>query len=41
MMRPYGEDLKIYLHRAPIDMRRGRNGCKRQRVAHAQALQLV
>ena len=22
MMRPYGEDLKIYLHRAPIDMRR-------------------
>jgi transposase len=26
MMRPYGEDLKIYLHRAPIDMRRGRNG---------------
>jgi len=26
MMRPYGEELKIYLHRAPIDMRRGRNG---------------
>ena len=21
MMRPYGEGLKIYLHRAPIDMR--------------------
>lgn len=26
MMRPSGEDLKIYLHRAPIDMRKGRNG---------------
>lgn len=26
MMRPVGDDLKIYLHRAPIDMRRGRNG---------------
>jgi transposase len=25
MMRPVGE-LKVYLHRAPIDMRRGRNG---------------
>lgn len=25
MMRPCGEDLKIYLHRAPIDMRKGRN----------------
>lgn len=25
MMRPVGE-LRIYLHRAPIDMRRGRNG---------------
>ncbi len=25
MVRPYGEDLKIYLHRTPIDMRRGRN----------------
>lgn len=25
MMRPVGEDLKVYLHRAPIDMRRGRN----------------
>ena len=25
MMRPGGEDLKIYLHRAPIDMRKGRN----------------
>jgi hypothetical protein len=25
MMRPYGEDLKIYLHRAPIDMRKGRS----------------
>ena len=26
MMRPVGEDLKVYLHRAPIDMRFGRNG---------------
>ena len=26
MMRPCGEDLKIYLHRAPIDMRKRRNG---------------
>ena len=26
MMRPVGENLRIYLHRAPIDMRRGRNG---------------
>jgi transposase len=26
MMRPVGEDLKVYLHRVPIDMRRGRNG---------------
>jgi transposase len=25
MMRPMG-DLKVYLHREPIDMRRGRNG---------------
>jgi transposase len=25
MMRPCGEDLKIYLHRTPIDMRKGRN----------------
>ena len=25
MMRPMGE-VKVYLHRAPIDMRRGRNG---------------
>jgi len=25
MMRPSG-DLKVYLHREPIDMRRGRNG---------------
>jgi transposase len=25
MMRPCGEDLKIYLHRARIDMRKGRN----------------
>jgi transposase len=25
MMRPNG-DLKVYLHREPIDMRRGRNG---------------
>ena len=24
-MRPCGEDLRIYLHRAPIDMRKGRN----------------
>lgn len=26
MMRPVGEDLKIYLHREPVDMRLGRNG---------------
>jgi transposase len=26
MMRPVGEDLQVYLHREPIDMRRGRNG---------------
>ena len=26
MMRPVGEDLKVYVHRAPIDMRTGRNG---------------
>jgi transposase len=26
MMRPCGEDLKIYLYRQPVDMRRGRNG---------------
>jgi transposase len=26
MMRPVGEELRVYLHRAPIDMRRGRNG---------------
>lgn len=26
MMRPCGEGLRIYLHRAPIDMRKGRNG---------------
>ena len=26
MMRPYGEDLKVYLCREPIDMRKGRNG---------------
>jgi len=26
MMRPVGDDLKVYLHRAPVDMRRGRNG---------------
>jgi hypothetical protein len=25
VMRPCGEDLRIYLHRAPIDMRKGRN----------------
>jgi transposase len=25
MMRPVGE-VKVYLHREPIDMRRGRNG---------------
>jgi transposase len=25
MMRP-SEDVKVYLHRAPIDMRKGRNG---------------
>ena len=26
MLRPNVPDLKVYLHRAPIDMRRGRNG---------------
>ena len=26
MLRPNAQDLKVYLHRAPIDMRRGRNG---------------
>lgn len=26
MMRPCGDDLKIYLYRHPVDMRRGRNG---------------
>jgi transposase len=26
MMRPVGEDLRIYLHRAPVDMRKGRHG---------------
>jgi transposase len=26
MMRPVGEGLQVYLHRAPVDMRRGRNG---------------
>jgi transposase len=26
MMRPCGENLKIYLYRIPIDMRKGRNG---------------
>lgn len=26
MMRPCAEGLKIYLYRAPIDMRKGRNG---------------
>jgi transposase len=26
MLRPNGPDLKVYLHRAPIDMRTGRNG---------------
>lgn len=25
MLRPYGEGLKVYLHRKPIDMRKGRN----------------
>ncbi len=25
-MRPSGTDLRIYLHRAPVDMRKGRNG---------------
>jgi len=29
MMRPYGEDLKVYLCREPVDMRKGRNGCNR------------
>lgn len=26
MLRPNAPDLKVYLHRAPIDMRKGRNG---------------
>ena len=26
MLRPNTPDLKVYLHRSPIDMRRGRNG---------------
>jgi transposase len=26
MMRAVGEGLQVYLHRAPVDMRRGRNG---------------
>ena len=26
MLRPNAPDLKVYLHRAPIDMRAGRNG---------------
>lgn len=26
MMRAVGDDLKVYLYRQPIDMRRGRNG---------------
>ena len=26
MMRPIGEELAVYLHRATVDMRRGRNG---------------
>jgi transposase len=26
MLRPNAPDLQIYLHRAPIDMRKGRNG---------------
>ena len=26
MMRPYGEGLKVHLYRAPVDMRKWRNG---------------
>jgi transposase len=26
MMRACGEELKVYLYRVPIDMRKGRNG---------------
>ena len=26
MLRPSAPDLRVYLHRAPIDMRAGRNG---------------
>ena len=26
MMRPVGDDLKVYLYRKTVDMRRGRNG---------------
>jgi transposase len=25
MIRPWGEDLKVYLYREPVDMRKGRN----------------
>lgn len=25
-MRAVGQELRVYLHRAPVDMRRGRNG---------------
>lgn len=33
MLRPSASDLKVYLHRAPIDMRAGRNGL----AAHVEA----
>jgi transposase len=26
MMRPFGQELKVYLCREPVDMRKGRNG---------------
>jgi len=26
MLRPSAPDLKVYLHRSPIDLRKGRNG---------------
>ena len=25
MLRPYGEGIEVYLHRLPVDMRKGRN----------------
>ena len=38
MMRPVGQDLKVYLYRAPIDMRRGRGAVVTDAAAHWQSL---